>query len=211
MGTTMSITKALAKVKNINKKLNDLQLVKVAVVSQGNSSKLIEAPGLGSKEEFLQNSKGYLDQVNDLISQRQKLKFAIAKANSEAKVKIGNKEYTIIEAIDNKDILLTKIELYDTYLRQFAIADDFVQRQEDKIASQVESLAKAAAGSSAQQRKDTTESLEASVRLLYEGKIVSNYSREQILKLKSEAEEELNETDMVLSEINSRTDIEVDL
>lgn len=205
----MSITKALAEVKKINEKLNELRDVTVASVEKGNTNQFVKAKGLGTPEEFKANTKGLLDKVRDLIERRNVIKLAIAKANLTTEVVVNGKKMSIIQAIDTKDILWKQINIYTKWISDFVKADEVIQEQEVVIQNLTQQSVNAAFGSNQQTKPQVTKDMEASYRAIYEGKICSNYTREQIQKLKDEATEAVSEIDMILSEANSRTDIEV--
>lgn len=205
----MSITKALAEVKRINEKLTELGNTKVVSVEKGNTNQFVNGKGLGTPAEFKANTKGLLDKLRDLVDRRNVIKLAIAKANLTTEVIVNGKKMPIIQAIDTKDILWRQDNIYANWLENFAKADNVIQEQEYTIQDLTQQSVKAAFGSNQQTKPQITKDMEASYRAIYEGKICSNYTREQIQKLKDETTEALSEIDMILSEVNARTDIEV--
>lgn len=205
----ISITKALAEVKKINDKLAELRDTKVVSVEKGNTNQFVNAKGLGTPAEFKSNTKGLLNKIRDLVERRNIVKLAIAKANLATEVTVSGKKMPIIQAIDTKDVLWRQINIYTNWLADFSKADACIQEQETVIQNLTQQSVNAAFGSNQQTKPQVTKDMEASYRAIYEGKICSNYTREQVQKLKDEATETLSEIDMILSEANSRTDIEI--
>ena len=205
----MSLTKALAEVKRIDAKIADLSNQVIAVAKKGNTDQIIGCNGLGTAKEFLSNTKGITQSLIDLNTRRIAIKTAIAKANVTTSVKINGEPFTIIAAIDAKNTNETLIQIYSKWLSQFAFVDTTIEEQEDIIQKLTQQSLQAALGSNQQSKSTLQTEIEKSTRLLYEGKLCSNYTREEIQKKLDAARDMLAEIDMCLSEVNSRTDIEV--
>ena len=205
----MSLTKALAEVKRIDAKIADLSNQVIAVAQKGNTNQIIGYHGLGTTKEFLSNTKGITQSLIDLNTRRIAIKTAIAKANVTTSVKINGESFTIIAAIDAKNTNETLIQIYSKWLNQFANVDSQIETQEEIIQKLTQQSLQAALGSNQQSKSTLQTEIEKSTRLLYEGKLCSNYTREEIQKKLDAARNMLAEIDMCLSEVNSRTDIEV--
>ena len=205
----MSLTKALAEVKRIDAKIADLSNQVIAVAKKGNTDQIIGCNGLGTAKEFLSNTKGITQSLIDLNTRRIAIKTAIAKANVTTYVKINGEPFTIIAAIDAKNTNETLIQIYSKWLSQFAFVDTTIEEQEDIIQKLTQQSLQAALGSNQQSKNNLQAEIEKSTRSLYEGKLCSNYTREEIQKKLDAAQDMLAEIDMCLSEVNSRTDIEV--
>ena len=205
----MSLTKALAEVKRIDAKIADLSNQVIAVAQKGNTNQIIGYHGLGTTKEFLSNTKGITQSLIDLNTRRIAIKTAIAKANVTTSVKINGESFTIIAAIDAKNTNETLIQIYSKWLNQFANVDSQIETQEEIIQKLTQQSLQAALGSNQQSKSTLQTEIEKSTRLLYEGKLCSNYTREEIQKKLDAARDMLAEIDMCLSEVNSRTDIEV--
>lgn len=206
---TMSITKALAEIKKIDVKIDELSTVVIAATKKGNSNQLIGNKGLGTAEEFLANTKGTIQKLIDLYDRRAAIKTAIAEANIKTTVTIKGDKYTIISAIDAKNVCMSMIDIYTGWLAQFIKVDEQIENQERVIQEYTQSTLQSAYGSNQQAKQSAQKDIEASNRLLYAGSVCSNYTRQEITKILDDAKEALAEIDMCLSEVNSRTDISI--
>ena len=203
----MSITKALAEVKHINEKIRSYLNYHVVAVEKGYTNQLINQGGTAG--EFLARTKGALTSLNDLIERRERIKLAIAKANVETLVTIGNKKMPIIQVIDLKSVLEEKKRIVSGWFLDFIEADKLIEKQEEIIQRTTQQAIQSAFGSNQQSNSKQVAEIEKAQRFLYEGKICSNFKRDELDKIINTIEEQLSTIDMTLSEINSRTDISV--
>lgn len=205
----VSLTKALAEVKKIDKQIDQLAEETIVATKKGNSKQLIGAKGLGSADEFLANTKGIAQKLMDLYIRRVAIKTAIAKANVSTTVTIKGEEYNIITAIDAKNTNQTLVDIYSAWLGQFDKVDEQIEKQEQLIQDYTQTTLQSAYGSNQQAKQSAHKDIEASTRLLYAGSVCSNFTRQEIAAKLDNAREMLAEIDMCLSEVNSRTDIEI--
>ena len=96
----MTIHKALADLKTLDKRIEDTIKRSVFCVANKHSNDKINGVPL---KEYENQMRGSFDKLTDLISRRNALKNAVSLSNAVTKVKIGNKEYTIAEAINMKN------------------------------------------------------------------------------------------------------------
>ena len=99
MKETMTIHKALSELKvigdRIEKELNNITYV---TTNKASASKYNGA----DVKEFMQETRDAYKSVQTLINRRNAIKRAVTLSNAKTLVKIGNKEYTVAEAIDMK-------------------------------------------------------------------------------------------------------------
>jgi hypothetical protein len=86
------------------------------------------------KEEYKSN----LQSLNDLIANRRTLKNAIAMSNAMTKVTIDNKEYTIVEAIEEKHFAEQRQRILSTLKYQFNNATSKANAENEKLSESVE-------------------------------------------------------------------------
>src|SRR5690606_37893967 len=85
--------------------------------------------------------------INDLINRRNKIKSAILKSNANTKVVIGGKEYTVVEAIDQKSAIQYKKDLLSTMRNQLVNILQEIDKSKTKVESQVETMLAQSLGS----------------------------------------------------------------
>lgn len=111
----MTIHRALAELKLIDSKIDKaVALIEPTGVMQ--MDKLVN--GFYKKEDFEANARSRYQSVVDLINRKIKIKSAIVTANAVTKVKIGEVEMTIAEAINFKTVITAKRNLITVLTNQ---------------------------------------------------------------------------------------------
>lgn len=96
----MTIHEALSAVKMLNTRITDLIYETTFVyTAKANASKISGV----KRETLVKETKAEYQKVTDLIKRYNAIKKAISLSNATAKVRIGEKEYTVAEAISLKD------------------------------------------------------------------------------------------------------------
>lgn len=163
-----------------------------------------------SIDEFEKDSKADYQSVNDLIARRNKIKSLVLNSNSNTKVKIGNLEMTVVEAIDMK----TAIRYKETLLARLRGIRDQIHREIESNNIRMETALQQMLQQSYGSNQKVTEEQANGIRKPYveanQIHIVDSIGIEnEIKKLDSEIDSFKSEVDFVLSESNSRTEIEV--
>lgn len=201
----ISITRALAEVKLIDKKLKDADCDLARVAING----VLVNSNNQTPQDFLKYARGTIDSRADLRKRKRALKGAIAKANVQTSVKIGKEELSIIEAIEYKGIVSAQIDelsLMIAYLNEAVkIKEKEEAKTEEKAQRTLESIYGTAKNSLP---KDTIEQTLKSFRDAYKIEIVSPIALEKAIAQKDELTDLLSEIDLSLSEINAKTMIE---
>lgn len=204
----MSVHRALSELKTYNSRIN--KAIKSSFV-QANKKNNNKIDGI-SIEEFVKKLQGNFDSAKSLIENKKKLKAAIVLSNASTKVTIGNKEYTVAEAIERKQLLVDEKSFLDNLKFQYENQVRFINNKNDKLPQLLEQYLQAVLG---EKDKRTVEDIEAHTK--------NFYSREEYILIDpmniNEYIEELENdiitfetnVDYVLSESNATTFIEVDL
>lgn len=201
----MSITRALAQVKLIESKLGrafagfDVEI----------NGKLKYFPNF-TTEQFEKEALVEVNSFEDLFKNRLKIKSAIARANIDTKISLFGTEYSIIELIDLKNSLQYKKNVYTNLINNYNKCKSDVVNQDVKIENEVSKQVEVANSNKTQVSKDLTTTLTETYKTLWGGKIVG-LDINKITKEKEELDKLVAEIDMILSEINSRTEIEVEI
>ena len=96
----MTIHKALAELKVIDSRINKAISDGTYVIANKHSNEKINGMPIN---EFKAAMKASHQKVTDLIARRNAIKRAVVLSNANTKVKIGNDEYTVAEAIEMKN------------------------------------------------------------------------------------------------------------
>lgn len=201
----MSITRALAQVKLIESKLGrafagfDVEI----------NGKLKYFPNF-TTEQFEKEALVEVNSFEDLFKNRLKIKSAIARANIDTKISLLDTEYSIIELIDLKNSSQYKKNVYTNLINNYNKCKSDVVNQDVKIENEVSKQVEVANSNKTQVSKDLTTTLTETYKTLWGGKIVG-LDINKISKEKDDLDKLVAEIDMILSEINSRTEIEVEI
>ena len=201
----MSITRALAQVKLIESKLGrafagfDVEI----------NGKLKYFPNF-TTEQFEKEALVEVNSFEDLFKNRLKIKSAIARANIDTKILLLGTEYSIIELIDLKNSSQYKKNVYTNLINNYNKCKSDIINQDVKIENEVSKQVEVANSNKTQVSKDLTTTLTETYKTLWGGKIIG-LDINKISKEKEDLYKLVAEIDMVLSEINSKTEIEVEL
>lgn len=110
----MTVHKALAELKVIDDRINKAISEGVYVIANKHSNEKIQGMTI---EQFKEKMKASHQKVTDLINRRNALKRAVVLSNATTKIKIGNDEYTVAEAIEMKN---HGMEFKTNYMRMIA-------------------------------------------------------------------------------------------
>ena len=203
-----TLTRALVELKlydsKIEKAIKDLKPVSYAI------NKIV-VDYRQTKEEFLDNYKAQMQSVSDLRKNKTTLKNALMKANAETIVKIGEKEYTILEALNRKNDIRTEQMLISQLKNHLNNAIARTENIKNDIESNIEKTINSRSSSSSNQSKDYVQTIRDS----YKDQMPELVNADVIEKLITEKEAEITEfiaeVDFALSEINAITKIKVQL
>ena len=201
----ISITRALAQVKLIESKLGrafagfDVEI----------NGKLKYFPNF-TTEQFEKEALVEVNSFEDLFKNGLKIKSAIARANIDTKISLFGTEYSIIELIDLKNSSQYKKNVYTNLINNYNKCKSEVVNQDVKIENEVSKQVEVANSNKTQVSKDLTTTLTETYKTLWGGKIIG-LDINKISKEKEDLDKLVAEIDMILSEINSKTEIEVEL
>lgn len=119
----MTVHKALAELKVIDDRINNTINEGVYVIANKHSNEKIKGMTIDS---FKDKMKASHQKVNDLINRRNAIKRAVVLSNASTKVKVGNDEYTVAEAIDMKN---HGMEFKAVYKRVIAMQNSSAQSE----------------------------------------------------------------------------------
>lgn len=97
---TMTVHKALAELKVLDSRIDNAIAGGDFVATKKNNQDKVKGKTV---EQFSENAKAAFDKASDLIRRRNAIKDALNVSNATTVVKVGEKEYTVVEAIDKKN------------------------------------------------------------------------------------------------------------
>ena len=114
---TMTVHKALAELKILDSRIGDAILSGDFVITKKNNQDTVK--GKTAEQYKTKATESY--QASDLIRRRNAIKNAVVVSNANTTVKIGDAEYTVVEAIEKKNHGMDYyVQLRDVLRQQFA-------------------------------------------------------------------------------------------
>lgn len=204
----MTIHRALSELKLIDAKI-EKQITEIVPVGIHQKGKLIN--GFATEKDFKESAQSKYDSVTDLIKRKTLIKSAIVMANGITKVKVGEKEMTIADAINFKAVVKFKYQLITKLKQSHLQAASATQKNNQIVDENVQKLLEHTFG------KDSTKvdakDMEAVRNPYMEANSWHLYDPLEVLKKVEAMEKETSEFEMevdaALSEINAVTFIEI--
>lgn len=209
----MSVTRALAELKRIDDRLNRMttdQSIFVSIaVGHGDKMKVLGVSDttLNVTSQIVSNR----DRVNSMIETRAKIKAAVVASNASTKVKLGDREMSVAEAIELKKSISIKRDLKVALQRQLHQANALIARRNADLDSQIETNLTTIYGN--EKGKVDASMFEAIAKPQREQKEASLIDPIKINSMIKSLDDEISlvetEIDFTLSESNARTEIEI--
>ena len=128
--TQISVTRALAKISHLDDKITrETAKLDVIRVTKGDGENKTFVDNNQKIEEFEKDAVSSLQSIKDMLLLRSRLKAAVNKSNSITVVKIGNREMTVAEAIQEKSQIASTEYLISILKRQSTTADERFKRE----------------------------------------------------------------------------------
>ncbi len=199
----MSITQGLAELKLLDKRIKThLTHLRWAEVSTEGNRVDVEKLKARATAEY----QSYLD----LVKRRDSIKRAVVLMNASTRVKVGDWEGTIAEAIEHKSSIDYKRRLLDTMKSQLQESRAKFEQTKSQLDSRLERLLQSELGKDVKTNPDTLAALTNTFRTNNKVDLVDPLDLATKI---ADLEEEINSfetnVDWVLSEANGKTTIEV--
>ena len=193
--------------KRINKEINSARFIGF----KKNSATKEYNTGLVS-EEFQTQAKSKLDSVRDLIDRKKKFKEAIVNSNAITKVIVGTEEMTVASAIERKESIQYEKQLLEQMVTQYNQAITTVQKQNDKVENAIdEKVSVMLGGENASKNSDMVKTFGENYRKENGWDVINPLELKAIIdKLDYSITTFDNEVDVILSESNATTFIEIE-
>lgn len=206
----MSIHRGLSELKMLDKRIERSIKESKFVGSKKKSAENVNNTTT-SKDKFIENIKKEYQSIQALIKRRTEIKRLIVLSNAKTMVVVGDKEYTVAEAIENKKIIENKKELLKQLRTQLNTNMAQVSKKNEEVESRLDEQIQIMLGSDKQSKTAGLEGFINQYKEQNEWELVDGLEiNEEINKLENEIEEFENNIDFVLSESNAVTFIEVE-
>ncbi|MEY8574231.1 hypothetical protein AALD01_07450 [Oscillospiraceae bacterium 21-37] len=205
----MTVHKALAELKV----LDDRILVAIGACNLITTKKNNQDKVRGKTvAEFTADAKSAYDKATDLIKRRNAIKDAVNVSNANTTVKIGDQEYTVVQAIDKKNHGMDFFKsLRDTMVEQLAKAKTDLERNNDSLQQKAEQFVTGLMGN--KDAKTNGDEFDASVRTYIKSNSMELIDpvglEKRIEELDSMITAFMTEIDASLSVSNALTTIEI--
>ncbi len=146
----------------------------------------------------------------DLVARRDKMKRAIVLSNATTRVRIGDWEGTVAEAIEHKSSLTYKETMLSTAKSYVKRMEGEYQRKQEQLQERLDKLLSSELGKDVRTNPDTIQAISVSFRENNKVELVDPLNvREKLRELEREVEDFKTNVDWVLSETNGRTMITI--
>ncbi|AQR96548.1 hypothetical protein [Clostridium saccharoperbutylacetonicum] len=206
----MSIHRGLSELKMLDKRIERSIKESKFVGSKKKSAENVDNTTT-SKDKFIENIKKEYQSIQSLIKRRTEVKRLIVLSNAKTMVVVGDKEYTVAEAIENKKIIENKKELLKQLKTQLNTNMAQVSKKNEEVESRLDEQIQIMLGSDKQSKTAGLEGFINQYKEQNEWELVDGLEiTSEINKLENEIDEFENNIDFVLSESNAITFIEVE-
>jgi len=206
----MTITRALAELKLLEKRIKDATEAAVFVDLYQNRRKITRRTNKPT-EAFEKEAKAAFTQVQDLIERRANIRSVITKSNALTQVDIGKVTMTVAEAIERKRSIELPRALLAQMTTQFRQAQAVIEKEQAALQSQVATMLEKNLGGDKRPSEGDYEAIAKPFIEANEMKLADPLDLEKrIAVLKESIEDFLKNVDFALSEVNAKTEIEVE-
>lgn len=203
MEQTISITQGLAELKLLDKRLRT-HLSHMRWVDVSTAANHVD------KEKLKTTASAEYQSYMDLVKRRDSIKRSIVLSNARTKVKIGNWEGTVAEAIEHKSALSYKRELLETMVQHLQEKRRVQEDAQEQLDTRLERLLQSELGKDVKTNPETLNSLTNSFRASNKVELVDPLDlASKISALEEEISSFETNVDWVLSETNGKTQITV--
>jgi len=204
----MSLHRALAELKLLEKRIIQGYNATEYITYQIGSEK---PKRYASVEDFNKQALSSYQSVKDLITRYNEIKMKLITVNATTKVKIGDTEYTIAEALHRKNSIDFEKGLLSELKRQLSVLNNKMEIENKAMLNRLDQRISADLGSKERKdhAKEVEEITEGFLRRYQPNEVDPLNIRDEIKKLEASIEEFETNVDYVLSEANATTFIEV--
>lgn len=206
-----SIHRSLGELKTLEKRINkEIGATKFIGFKKNSATKEYNT-GL-IVEEFEAEVKAKLESIKALIERKKKFKEAIVNSNANTLVTIAGVQMTVASAIERKDSIQYEKQLLGQMASQYNTIVSTVQKQNDKVEQDIDSkVGVILGGENASKNIDMVNTFGETYRKENGWDVINPLDLKPIIEnLDNSISEFENEVDVILSESNATTFIEIE-
>lgn len=207
--TKISITRALAELKNIQSKISstEKETTKYAGAIFKDGYTILD--GQVSEKEFFTRYENLSKELKELKDKYRRIKLKLAEANVVTKLTINNETLTINEALILKEQLESENNFIDGVLYKLADLSGKYKSKEDSNTEYLNKLIEKMTGGNRAVKDSDTDTIKKMFDKFNSVKLVTTKTRTELVERRSEIDRIINEINLTLVEVNSSTYIEV--
>lgn len=198
----ISVTRALVELKTLDKRINKS-------INSCDVLKLKRRQDTFDVDKFTKDARASYQSVCDLIDRRNMIKLKILESNSTTKVKIGTKEYTINEVIDRKQALSYSRDLFNKLKQQHVTVNHQFETKNEETKQKLDKLLEINFGKDKGNTNTNISDISSISKAYHDTNKIEIIDpigiEDKITKLEDEITEFEKEVDLVLSESNAKT------
>jgi hypothetical protein len=203
----VSISRALVELKTLGSRIDKL-IVDFTPVDMIINGKLKSGK---NRDEFIAESKSVFQKICDLISYRDKIKSEIVKSNAQTTVLINSVEMTVAQAIEKKTSIVHEKTLLQNLRMRLSKYRQLIEQNNQLAQDRLDRLLETTfSKDSSKVKSDELESVAKPFMLRNEATLLDPLGLEKIvLELDEKITSFESEVDIILSESNARTVINI--
>ena len=205
----MSITRALAEVKLLDKRIEKtIGLSKFVTYAKSNCDNVSSNV---TKEDYNKSAKASLQSIKDLIERKSRIQSAIAVSNATEQIEVAKAKYSVAEAIYRKNSIDNEKLLLKHLRHQLTDAKDNVEYRNEEVNNKLQNILITMVGKD-NVKSTSVEANSMSKQYLADNEfsLVDGLGAEKVIEdMEKEIDEFLFEIDFSLSTHNSLTEIEI--
>ena len=206
MSEQISITRALAEIKTLDARIVKATNERYVEMSVGGSV----VGSNRSEDETKAAIKQKFQSFTDLVKRRNALKCAIVSSNANTKVKIGDKEMLVAEAIERKNSIAFEEQMINNLRTQHRVAIGKVESTNIQANQRLDQMIEVNLGKDRKASADDYDAIAKPFMAKNEAKLIDPLDLEALVQqLQNDVDEFKLNVDFALSEINAVTKITV--
>lgn len=206
MSEQISITRALAEIKTLDARIVKATNERYVEMSVGGSV----VGSNRSEDETKEAIKQKFQSFTDLVKRRNALKCAIVSSNANTKVKIGDKEMLVAEAIERKNSIAFEEQMINNLRSQYRTAIGKVESTNIQANQRLDQMIEVNLGKDRKASADDYDVIAKPFMAKNEAKLIDPLDLEALVQqLQNDVDEFKLNVDFALSEINAVTKITV--
>ena len=207
--TKITITRALAELKNIKSKISSVEqeVTKYAGAIFKDGYTILD--GQVSEKEFFTRYEDLSKELKELKDKYRKIKLKLSEANITTKLTINGESLSINEAIILKEQLESEKYFIDNNIHVLSELSMKYKSKEDSNTEYRNKLIEKMTGGNRAVKDSDTESIKKMFDKFNSVKLVTTKTSSELFERRSEIDRIINEINLTLVEVNSSTYIEV--